>query len=89
MNNKGISKDRIKEEIKRVKNKMSIFFWIAMGFGLPGLMIIVMSFMIRGAIGGKSNLFLIAGILVTLIGIFFGKKYLGYKNKYKELKEKL
>ena len=87
--NQEISKDRIKEEIKSVKNKKSIFFWIAMGFGLPGLMIIAMSFMMRGTIGGTSNLILIIGVVVTFIGILFGKKSSGYKNKYKELKEKL
>lgn len=84
-----MSKDRIKEELESIKRKRSIFFWIAMSFILPGLMVFVMIAIMGGAGAPAAGYFLIAGIVIVLIGLVFGKKYLSYKSKYKDLKDKL
>ena len=60
-----------------------------MAFVFPGLMVFVLLAMMGGAAAPASGYFLIAGIAIVLIGLIFGEKYLDYKNKYQELKEKL
>lgn len=88
-----MSKDRIKEEIKNANNKKSIFFWIAASFIFPILFIamVILSIVFRPTTLGYKAIIvslMIGGSLLYIESIF-AKKYLHYKEKYNELKDKL
>ena len=88
---KGMSKDRIKEEISGVKIRKLIYFWVALSFLIPGLgaLFILPSMAHPSTPRGSLNGLIIMGVALVIVALFFGKKYLNKNKEYKELRNKL